>query len=227
MVGAFETQCSLPPGPVNFVSAPNVRGTFDIVWSCLIILLLCTWSVQHLNIPPQLVPMNNIQRIRHFMALTMRRASGMLFTLVAPEWTFGLAFAEFVSARYNRKCMKGWADEDGVDWSLAHSFFANMGGTIICFPPELDGDNGTDIAKRTNSGGHRLSPAVTVDIPQIMRTYNLTCHDWHRSLEQYSRSEGYQPISRPATSNMDISSERLESIALKIIRPATAPAALQ
>jgi hypothetical protein len=29
-----------------------VRGTFDILWSCIITLLICTWTVQHLNVPP-------------------------------------------------------------------------------------------------------------------------------------------------------------------------------
>src|SRR5436305_7890877 len=49
----FHPNCSIPSQPVNLVLAPGVRGTFDILWTCVFTLLVCTWTVQHLNIPEQ------------------------------------------------------------------------------------------------------------------------------------------------------------------------------
>ncbi|KAI7783701.1 hypothetical protein LA080_011410 [Diaporthe eres] len=37
----FTSNCTLPPEGANFVSAPNIRGTLEIVCSCAGILLLC------------------------------------------------------------------------------------------------------------------------------------------------------------------------------------------
>lgn len=46
--------CTIPTeGLHSFVSAPNVRGTLDILWSCLATIIACTYTVLHLNIPEQ------------------------------------------------------------------------------------------------------------------------------------------------------------------------------
>jgi hypothetical protein len=52
----------------------------------------------------------------------------MLITILAPEIMFGKALAELMAARQDKKAMKDLAREDGVEWDLYHTFFANMGG---------------------------------------------------------------------------------------------------
>lgn len=37
----------------GWVSEPDTRGTFRLVFSCLIALSLCVWLALHLNVPPQ------------------------------------------------------------------------------------------------------------------------------------------------------------------------------
>jgi hypothetical protein len=59
----------------------------------------------------------------------------MLLSLLAPETTLGLAFSNFLSARLGVKRMRPFAAEDGVEWSLSHSYFADMGGFFITFRP--------------------------------------------------------------------------------------------
>ena len=49
----FQPTCTTPETPVNFVASAGVRGTFDILWSCVFTILACTWTIQHLNIPEQ------------------------------------------------------------------------------------------------------------------------------------------------------------------------------
>jgi hypothetical protein len=50
----FQPNCTFPPPGPTFVSGPNVRSTFDIVWSCLSVIILSTWSILHLNVPEQI-----------------------------------------------------------------------------------------------------------------------------------------------------------------------------
>lgn len=138
MLETFATQCSLPSNAVNFDSAPNVRGTLDILWTCLTILILCTWSIQHLSVPPQVFPRTKSQWFRRTLFLARRKAIWMLITLLAPEFTFGLALADLLSAGSNVKDLKGYADEDGVPWTYAHACFADTGGIVIYFPPDLN-----------------------------------------------------------------------------------------
>src|ERR1700712_2205012 len=37
---------------VGWVHSPDGRGTYDLVQSCLLTLVLCVWTAMHLNIPP-------------------------------------------------------------------------------------------------------------------------------------------------------------------------------
>lgn len=50
---AFQPTCDGPTkdDKFNYVLSPSVRGTTDILWSCFAVMLLCTWSIQHLSVP--------------------------------------------------------------------------------------------------------------------------------------------------------------------------------
>ena len=37
---------------VNYVKEPPGRGTYSLVITCLLTLVLCVWSALHLNVPP-------------------------------------------------------------------------------------------------------------------------------------------------------------------------------
>ncbi|RMZ73446.1 hypothetical protein GMOD_00007955 [Pyrenophora seminiperda CCB06] len=49
----FNPNCTLPPEGTNYVAGSNVRSTLEIFWSALYTIFVCTWAVQHLNVPPQ------------------------------------------------------------------------------------------------------------------------------------------------------------------------------
>src|ERR1700753_4368980 len=121
---SFTPICSLPPENTRFTSTPNVRSTLDIVWTCFSILLLCTWSVQHLNIQPHIKARAVGQYIRLTVFLVKRKAKWMLLTLMAPEILIGLALSQFIAARHGIDTMQELACEDGVEWTMEHSHFA-------------------------------------------------------------------------------------------------------
>ena len=47
---------------VAWVSSPNGRGTFDLLQSCVLTLVLCVWTAMHLNIPPHKQPISKLWR---------------------------------------------------------------------------------------------------------------------------------------------------------------------
>jgi hypothetical protein len=81
----------------------------------------------------------------------------MLFAVLAPEMFVGKALNELLSAVYNKKEMQKYAVQSS-DWTLTHSFFANMGGFALQFPaPE-------DHQIQANSHSRRPSHSITTPI---------------------------------------------------------------
>ncbi|CAD0113521.1 unnamed protein product [Aureobasidium uvarum] len=132
-MSVFQTNCTLPTPDASFVESPNVRGTLDILWSCLSVLLLCTWSIQHLPIPHQCRPRSMRQQINKFVVQLGVKLRWMLVTLIAPELLCGVAAEEWLTACKAAKFVAERVKGDGVDWTSSHGFFAQMGGFKLRF----------------------------------------------------------------------------------------------
>ncbi|KAK0715468.1 hypothetical protein B0H67DRAFT_471494, partial [Lasiosphaeris hirsuta] len=115
------------------VASTRIRTTFDIAWTCLSVVLLCTWAVLHLNVPAETVKVN----IRRKIYLFGRSVWWWLVALFAPELIASGCTVKFLAARHVNIMMQGWAAEDGVTWALPHAFFATMGGFAIEFEEGL------------------------------------------------------------------------------------------
>ncbi|KAF1955042.1 hypothetical protein CC80DRAFT_416530 [Byssothecium circinans] len=129
----FYPNCTLPPTTPAFVLGPNTRSTLSIVWNCLGTLILCTWSILHLNVPPQLTPRSTAQIIRRWLYHSGTKLKWMVITILAPETIMGIAYSALKSAWDSDKVLSELANGDGVEWSTAHSFFADMGGFVVMF----------------------------------------------------------------------------------------------
>jgi hypothetical protein len=143
----FTTNCTLSPElainttttTYNFVSSPNTRGTLDILWSSLSTLLLCVWTIQHLNVPPQIESHNPHRRTRvqtwrrELLWIYGSKLKWMVTTLLAPEYLIGKSVVDFLSAWWLLGRMGEWAERDGVEWTLSHVFLANIGGFVVRF----------------------------------------------------------------------------------------------
>lgn len=142
----FSPNCTLPPEVVNFMSSTGVRGTLDILWGSLFTLLICTWTVQHLNLPEQTPdPESWQQKLKETLKRSGTKVKWMLVTLIVPEFLVGRAFQDWMMAKKSLSQMKDFAEEDDVKWTLTHAYYANMGGFILKVasspvpnPPELD-----------------------------------------------------------------------------------------
>lgn len=123
----FDTECSTPKVTTSFISSPNSRGTLDILWSCLITIIACTWSIQHLNIPKQREGRDPGKRgdVKWMLKGTWRTTKWMILTIIAPEVILGKAWTDLHDAKKDLKELQAWAEEDGVPWTMTHSLLAN------------------------------------------------------------------------------------------------------
>ncbi|KAH8660929.1 hypothetical protein BGZ60DRAFT_414294 [Tricladium varicosporioides] len=129
----FETNCSIPLSKTNYVSAPNSRGTFDILWSCLFTIFACTWTIQHLNVPEQREGRDEGWRgdMKWALKSSWTTTKWMALTVLAPELLLGRIWADLWTAEEDLSNIKSYAAQDGVPWTMTHSLFANMGGFVI------------------------------------------------------------------------------------------------
>ncbi|KAH9217272.1 hypothetical protein DL95DRAFT_362168 [Leptodontidium sp. 2 PMI_412] len=133
----FKPNCTLPPPNTNFVASPSTRGTLSILWNCLSIIILCTWNIQHLNIPARR-PYYNSTGVKHgwFVSawwgfLDMRTTLWwMILTIVAPEYIMGRAISERFAAASSLMTLKS---RFGDEMEMVHAYVMNMGGYFLDF----------------------------------------------------------------------------------------------
>jgi hypothetical protein len=102
----------------GWVREPNVgRGTMDIVWSCLITIFACSWTVTHPDIP----------RKGEWATSKMWLC---FMAVVAPEWMAVVAYEEYLRARQHSKAIGKITKSQ---WTMSQAFFVGMGGLELEF----------------------------------------------------------------------------------------------
>lgn len=82
----------------EWVSASNIRGTSDILYSCLLTLLACIYTVLHLNVPP---------RGAGAMHMLLAKCLWGFAALVAPEIVLFYASSQYFEARGLARFLSG------------------------------------------------------------------------------------------------------------------------
>ncbi|KAH8807781.1 hypothetical protein F5884DRAFT_857348 [Xylogone sp. PMI_703] len=98
----------------GFVQDPNGRGTLSILLSCLAVLLLNTWTVLHVNIPPHSTPFRNY----------LHKIKWWVVALICPDGLAVSSCEQWRNARSSVEALKKiypW-------WTMTHGFYAEMGG---------------------------------------------------------------------------------------------------
>lgn len=120
--------CSLPGNGTHFIDHPPVRGTLDIAWSCLGVLVLSTWETLLTYVPEPAQASARYDRYKRLAYRYIAKLGMMLATLLAPEFLFALAVIEFMRAWRLRTEGREWAKRDNVPWTLRHAYFAVIRG---------------------------------------------------------------------------------------------------
>ncbi|KAF8645293.1 hypothetical protein AX16_007930 [Volvariella volvacea WC 439] len=121
------------PSPVCVVAAAITasrcdptrnRTIFDILYSCIGVILLCTYISIHHNIPDQ----ND-----SWARVTWLKFRTTLYALIAPEIMIMWAIRQWIMARRIAK------DNQDRGWTMTHGFFIQMGGLVR----RINGEEGT------------------------------------------------------------------------------------
>lgn len=135
-----QTNCTIPQQDLyNFVSAPNIRSTLDIFWTCLTTIIACTYTVLHLNIPEQ---RDGRDTCKQGWRATLRRSVKWrwkatklsliwtVITILGPEVYTGLAIDDIIDAKRTLRHLSDLPpDKIPISgWTLAHAHYINMGG---------------------------------------------------------------------------------------------------
>ncbi|UZP39483.1 hypothetical protein NXS19_007299 [Fusarium pseudograminearum] len=104
---------------VGWTPSPDGRGTYDIIFACLVTTFLCCWTSVYPNIP---APEDE------FWASIRDRVGLACLGLLGPEFIIVLAIGQKSSAR--RSVVK-FHEEGYKQWTITHGFFADMGGFVL------------------------------------------------------------------------------------------------
>jgi hypothetical protein len=166
---SFRPNCTLPPPGTNYVSGPNTRGTTSILWNCLSIIFLCTWSIQHLNVPAGRPKADStLQKLWWAILDSRTKIKWTVITILVPEYLVGKAFGEKLEAMSGTK-MKNFPslterNNIGYDfeWEEIHAYMANMGYFVLDFSDLLDAQKTTsngEVGEETSKRDIRLQTA--------------------------------------------------------------------
>lgn len=139
---AFQPTCKAPPENVTWVTPPYIRGTLDIIWGCFSVLLICTWTIQYLSVPPHKEPKEHSWKRQfvknaHYSAFVdnfrfnITKLKWMTMSLLAPELILAKTLAELLPARDSRRHFKTFGCPN--EWTITRGFFANMRGFVLRF----------------------------------------------------------------------------------------------
>lgn len=92
----------------SWVGSPKTRGTWDVLWGCVITLSICIYTALHLNVPP-----HGEGKVARFL----RKAKWVVCGLFAPEVTVYTAWNQFSEARKLLSTMK-LAEKGGIEVSF-------------------------------------------------------------------------------------------------------------
>jgi hypothetical protein len=152
----LSTPLAMSEKLVGWTSSPNTRGTLDIIWSCVFVVFLSTWTTLHINVPP--VKKGPWWRL-------WSKALLMGVGLIAPELVATVAFTELRTALTVQSHMK---DLGNKEWTLAQSFFVSMGGYMLYFNGDHKPISAENFIKWQRNGIIRvLRSTETIDTPHL------------------------------------------------------------
>ncbi|KAK0614442.1 hypothetical protein B0T14DRAFT_570377 [Immersiella caudata] len=148
---------------IGWVSSSQ-RTTMDIIWNCLSIFIICSWGCVHHNLP---APAES--QARYPTRKWARQLGYMVVVCLAPEVVVTMAWEDFLAARYALRSLRedsGLPPEVTREYSLAHAFFAQMGGFAV---RQVTSNAVTGKPQETNVVCSLSQLAALPDIPPITR----------------------------------------------------------
>ncbi|KAK2596001.1 hypothetical protein N8I77_013513 [Diaporthe amygdali] len=98
---------------VGWVPGPTERGTLTLLWSCVITIFACTWTVLHLNVPG---------RLDTSLTVALRKLKWMAINILFPEFVFSKAVCDLRLALQELREFDDYLREidKTIEWTTRH-----------------------------------------------------------------------------------------------------------
>ncbi|KAF9475603.1 hypothetical protein BDN70DRAFT_232064 [Pholiota conissans] len=103
--------------PTSNCACPNTRTIWNIIWTCLVTIVACSWVSVHPNIP---APGKKEWQV------ALMRLELMIWTIIAPEMMIFWAIRQWIGARR----LASLYDDKEHPWTKTHGYFIQMGGFV-------------------------------------------------------------------------------------------------
>lgn len=109
----------------------NVRSTGSLLWTCVLTLFICVYTVIHINIPPP-----KETQFQQFL----RKTKWVAISILAPELALAMAWQQWILARALKRevnAIYSKLREDNTNataaekFSMMYCFYAVMGGFVV------------------------------------------------------------------------------------------------
>lgn len=168
----FNPTCTHPTEITRIVSGPDVRSTWSILWSCLLTIFLCVWTVRHPSVPrPELKEDPKWKQVRDYILMNL---ISIIISLGAPELELGYALGDAIYAYRWSRCevMIAAAEKNGRKWTLSHAYLMVMEG-FYGATPSLDSLGATSETMQLLNDGTSNSDLIKPTISPELETSAL------------------------------------------------------
>ncbi|KAH6879412.1 hypothetical protein B0T10DRAFT_609854 [Thelonectria olida] len=148
---------------IGWVAPDASRDTWDIIWSCLSIFIVCSWKCVHLNVPTHRESIAGWEKVcgifyrpsHQLMMKWWRKLLWMFVIAIAPELGVSQAVRQWRMAReeLDRVTPRRKRDPNkfkGQKFTMTHAFYVQMGGILLCEIPEGQPDQTAPAIAVTN-----------------------------------------------------------------------------
>lgn len=164
---------------VGWVSVGGGRGTSEILWSCLIVFLVCSWKCVHLNVPNFDESRAGWHRWGHVFFWPerplwrkwFRKIKWMFVIMIAPEFGVTVATRQYMEAKEMCSLM-------GEGWTMTHAFYANMGGFAFRSRNSLQNPQASISRSDRARGPWKASQSQHLDRIDEDQLYNIVYSDY-------------------------------------------------
>ncbi len=126
---AFSTNGTLPLEGSHFASSPNVRGTMDILWSCLFAVFVCYRVQMRPDLDKKIGPIEE-RSWQDYLKHILSEGRATIMACLVPEILVAHAWHYNVVVRRLQRKMQEEQDRrhDPGTWTRTHSWYAVMNG---------------------------------------------------------------------------------------------------
>ena len=114
-----------PPFQTGWTPRPDGRGTLDIIWTSVVTISFCSWTVLCLNVPA---------RGQGFWQRLLQKTLLTVLSICGPEFILQLTMGQWASARCS---VEQFCKSSRLNWMMKHAFLADMGGFVPCTPNNI------------------------------------------------------------------------------------------